>query len=890
MARFYKTASADPLEYMYKLNVPLMADVIKTNDSYITQNLQQTSQLSNLANSFPYLQDDEGRAKEITQQYSKQIDDITDSIKSDPTNWRKQLDPIRTLSRDLQQNYRTGEISKISENYGKYKKTSDYIDEQMKGFTKDGKGISADRARAYKQYFMNQFKEGSGGKGTNYDPKTGQYNSINVFDPMNNVDVRKSLSEELDKMKADGEVRITDQVTGAGEYLNKQTGKWEGITPEKILRIATDRLNNPQLMDYLKQDTIAGIVSGVYDTDPTSSNYGKFIAPYSYDKVGLTTTEQSMVDNMKKKIESTKNQNTKDHLQEQLDSYTKQLSQRTQLNWNNGSYLAPILRGITDEFSYSKTEQGNDISANPIWSDRFNQSQANDRNNKNIASREKLQQQTFDHADDAMREKQKWDLFVKMVDFNLDSLKPKKGTITSSGTKKTTTSSGKTVPTVEPPKPKLENDIVGAISTSPFYWTTENKDKMSIALNDEINVSKNSITQLEKSLADLKKTSPDNKIMIANAENQISSAKAKQNSLESQRELALNYAISQWAAKGNKADNVYDNGNERLVRDYLSGNSKKSFDDANAEFIKAEQTRKQLGANTQPNVQGDPEKSQWLKNVYYPARARKADAETRYNSGQIFFNNEVKKYSDEKLEKAAKETTNKNEIVGTTDTQDQRVIQFINTSPSDYKIRNSEGKETNLSFEHGTASTKPEDFKINGVATTTGLGDKGIELAVTIKGKNYIITPKDDGGRLNSFFSQEFRKSKDKNVKNIGNILGSPTAGVIADMLTEVRMNTNPQYGSKDSWTYKLIPNPANPKETLKVRARSINTGGGEPKWELQFETTNSQLIMKNAGKGEGYTVDGNTMKAFVPLSSSKNNDGVYHNLEDILSIFPSDQ
>lgn len=872
MARFYKTAGADPLDYMYRINTPLMAKVLEQNDQYITQNLQQATQLGSLASSFPFLQADEERAREITQQYSKQVDDITAAIQADPANWRKQLDPIRNLGRTLQQDYKTGEISKIAGNYGRYKQTSDYIDKQVEQYNKDGKGISADRAKAYKQMFLSNFTKANA-KGTAYNPQTGEYNAINVFDPMNNIDIRKSLSDEMDKMKADGTIRITDNITGSGEYFNKETQKWEGITPERILRIATDRLNNPQLMDYLKQDTMAGVITGVFDTDPASPNYGKFINPYSYNKVAPTSAEQAIINSMKKKIDTTRNPSTKEHLQDQLDAYTKQLDQRSQLNWNNKSYLAPILRSITDQYSYQQSTQENDLRANPIWQERFTQANINQRNNDDIRSRERMQQRGFENAEKLQQLKFENDKALKLMDINKKLSKD--------------TPSNKT---------NTDNAIVGTLYTSPFYWMSEDKEKMTINLNDEISLNRNSVKQLETALADLQKISPDNKIMIANAENQLSSAKTKLSSLESQRENAINYAINEWKAKGNQPSKSmlqkafgatnpisYTELNERLVRDFLSGKAKTDYDTANGELMKVEAASANMDKSS-------PEYQQFLRNTYYPARNRKAEAENIYTTGQRIFNSEVKGYSDSKLEKAAKETTNRNEVVNTTPVQDNLIIEMINAAPSNYKIMDSEGRETNLSFEHGTATTDPKKFRINGAAVTTGLGDKGVELAVTIDGKNYVITPKDDGNRLNSYLAGEFRKSKDKGVQNIGSILGSPTAGTIADMLTEMRMNTNPQYGNKDAWVYKTIPNPANPQETVKLRARSINTGGGEPKWEFQFETNNPKLITSNAGSGTGYSVgpDGQ-MKGFVPLPSTKSKDGVYHNLEDILSIFPSD-
>ncbi|TXG81112.1 MAG: hypothetical protein E6R13_06880, partial [Spirochaetes bacterium] len=383
MARFYKTASANPLDYMYRINTPLMERVIAANDEYITQNLKQAATLNDLAASFPYLQADEGRAKEITQNYSKQIDTIADAIREDPANWRKQLGSIRDVTRSLQQDYKVGEISKIASNYGQYKKVADYIDEQVKEYNKSGKGISGDRAKAYKEYFLNQFTTANP-NGTAYNPKTGEYNAIKVFDPMGNIDIRKVLSDELDKLKADKTHYKKSEVTGDEWYFNDKTQTWEGITPEKILGIVTDRLNNPQLMDYLRQDSQIGLINGVYGED------GKFIAPYEYKGVPISPEEQKNIETVKAQIAKTKNNNIKNQLQSQLDNYENQLKGRKQLNWNDQSYLAPIMRGIVNQYSYDQTSQEDVLRNNSKGSTKFVQAQTNARQARMLAQQKAL--------------------------------------------------------------------------------------------------------------------------------------------------------------------------------------------------------------------------------------------------------------------------------------------------------------------------------------------------------------------------------------------------------------------------------------------------------------------------------------------------------------------
>jgi hypothetical protein len=464
MARFYKTASANPLDYMYKQNTPLMEKVLLQNDAYITENLQQADKLTTAATSFNYLEPDTNRAKEISDSYAEQIDSLTDAIRKDPANWRSQIAPIRDLSRRLQADYATGEISKISGNYNKYKTVSDYIDKEVENYSKTGKGISADRAKAYKESFLNSFVKANP-KGTSYNPDTGEYNILNASNPMSNIDVQKLLSEGLDKLKADKKHYYKDEVSGDEWYFNTKENKWEGITPDKILGIVTDRLNNPQLMDYLRQDQNVGLISGVFD------DKGNLINPYRYNTVPPSAEETQKVKTLQNYIASTKDPNTKAQLQETLADYTKELANRSELNWNPNSYLSPIMRGVVDQYSYSQTDVLDKLRNNSKGSTKYVQGQTNYRQFLNLAQQKQLA---------ADREKGVNDRFDRTMEWNKykwDNPQPK------AGAKVSVSSSNPTVPgTVNTPD---ENGVIKMATKSLESWMTNANGQSVKVLSNE---------------------------------------------------------------------------------------------------------------------------------------------------------------------------------------------------------------------------------------------------------------------------------------------------------------------------------------------------------------------------------------------------------------------
>jgi hypothetical protein len=385
MGRFYKTAASAPIDYMYQANIPLMQQVIAANDQYITQNLGHLGQADTLANSISALDADSDRAKEISEMYSSKINSLADQIRKDPANWRDKIGHIRDLTKDLQTNFKNGEISKISYNYSQYKKLSDDLDKQVEEFNKSGKGVSADRAAAYKRYYLNQFMER--GKGTGYDPKTGNYNVFKYDPVMANMDVSKVLGDEMEKIKSDENSEVKEDLIAGGAYFNKTTRKWEGVSPEKILSIAMGRLNNPQLMQYLRSDQKVGLIRGAFDEQ------GNFIRPFAFQDVPLSEEEQQKAEGIQSGIDKIKDPQAKKAAQDILNANLNKLKARRELEWNPNSFLSPIMQGLVKQHSWAKTSSENDLSNNSLYNTKLVQAHQDARSAADRGSRERIANQ-----------------------------------------------------------------------------------------------------------------------------------------------------------------------------------------------------------------------------------------------------------------------------------------------------------------------------------------------------------------------------------------------------------------------------------------------------------------------------------------------------------------
>lgn len=436
MARFYKTADANPvIDYMYHANIPLMEKVLETNDAYVSQNLDQADKIGSYK--YDYLPQDTEDAQGIMQGYNDKADAITNTILKDPANWRKQLTPIRKLRQDLVTNVTSGPISKQVANYTARKTAFDAVDKQVELWHTSGgeKGVDPTRADVYKRNWDSKFS------GTGYNPDTGSYNTYEGGSIMDNINIKKVLSEGLDKLKADKTKEVHTDITGGGWYKDLVTNERVQITPEKILEAAGSNLT-PQILQYLQQDKAVGLIDPSTDINPSNA--------YSYAPIGISKDEQDAIDQAKEQINKTKNQQTKQLLQSQLDTYTQGLSQRRQLQWGSNNYFTPLLRGMVGQYQQDDRTQEHVLSGNEVKIHLDSEAQSNYRQTRSLNQALAFHNQAVQTAADKLaydkeqdQKAEEWktkDYDEKVREFN--ALHP---SLTPAGTKTTAAKSSKGV-------------------------------------------------------------------------------------------------------------------------------------------------------------------------------------------------------------------------------------------------------------------------------------------------------------------------------------------------------------------------------------------------------------------------------------------------------------
>lgn len=372
MGRFYKTDSATPIDYMYRINEPLMEKVLTKSDQGITNTLAQVGEP--LSYNHIGTPEEDADANKIIAGYNTRMDDITKNVLADPANWTKQLDPVRGLKRDLQTDFSTGAISKQIANYQRRKSIFDDLDKRVELYHTSGgeKGLDPRAAQLAKAKWDSQFTK------TGYDPNNpSAYNTYKGGTLMDEMNIQKMMTEGMDKMKADKRYSVITRPGQNPMYLDKETNKIEEITPEKIISLGMSKVT-PQMVQYLKERSDLGLISNAFDEN------GKLLSPYSNNPIPQTAQESKDMNALQATIDKTKDASKRADLQEQLDNMKSTVANRRQMTPNDSSYLGNILRGAVDQYARSDQEVGSELSGNPVGIAQFNQGQENYRQGRSL--------------------------------------------------------------------------------------------------------------------------------------------------------------------------------------------------------------------------------------------------------------------------------------------------------------------------------------------------------------------------------------------------------------------------------------------------------------------------------------------------------------------------
>ena len=240
MGRFFQTAPTQFVEdYIYQPPWELMQQAAAKEQQIYDAAVASTKLFDNLQIDHLQGEDDVYNVKEKQRYYAENAANIAKAIQNDPSKARQYMNNIEALSKELQKDMTTGDISKIQSSAQAYKKWQED--------NKKRKEEDASRYSAAENYYLGEYLK-AGGNSLNRQFK----GELITKD----VDWQK-LYDSVDKLKASEWTQQSAGASGGYIYKNKQTG--ETVTADRINGYLMSRLLTPENMAALQQSQQYGL-------------------------------------------------------------------------------------------------------------------------------------------------------------------------------------------------------------------------------------------------------------------------------------------------------------------------------------------------------------------------------------------------------------------------------------------------------------------------------------------------------------------------------------------------------------------------------------------------------------------------------------------------------
>ena len=240
MGRFFQTAPTQFVEdYIYQPPWELMQQAAAKEQQIYDAAVASTKIFDNLQIDHLQGEDDVYNVKEKQRYYAENAANIAKAIQNDPSKARQYMNNIEALSKELQKDMTTGDISKIQSSAQAYKKWQED--------NKKRKEEDASRYSAAENYYLGEYLK-AGGNSLNRQFK----GELITKD----VDWQK-LYDSIDKLKASEWTQQSAGASGGYIYKNKQTG--ETVTADRINGYLMSRLLTPENMAALQQSQQYGL-------------------------------------------------------------------------------------------------------------------------------------------------------------------------------------------------------------------------------------------------------------------------------------------------------------------------------------------------------------------------------------------------------------------------------------------------------------------------------------------------------------------------------------------------------------------------------------------------------------------------------------------------------
>ena len=240
MGRFFQTAPTQFVEdYIYQPPWELMQQAAAKEQQIYDAAIASTKLFDNIPIEHLQGEDDVYNVQEKQRYYAENAANIAKAIQNDPSKARQYMNNIEALSKELQKDMTSGDLSKIIGSAQAYKKWQED--------NKKRKEEDASRYSAAENYYLGEYLN-AGGNSLNRQFK----GELITKD----VDWQK-LYDSVDKLKASEWTQQSAGASGGYIYKNKQTG--ETVTADRINGYLMSRLLTPENMAALQQSQQYGL-------------------------------------------------------------------------------------------------------------------------------------------------------------------------------------------------------------------------------------------------------------------------------------------------------------------------------------------------------------------------------------------------------------------------------------------------------------------------------------------------------------------------------------------------------------------------------------------------------------------------------------------------------
>lgn len=353
--RYTSTSPTFSNDFMFQAPWELAMNALQFNEKQVDTIYDQAHLLGDTASNINFLEADRANVEAEKEAINSQISEVTNALASDPTQWKKQMPRIRQISQSLQNNMRTGNLSKIQGSYNAYQNFVKNYEDLRKKDPQEFDKVS--------QYYLNQWRSSN---------EKGSLSSI--FSP-GAVYAPKSLSDKefVDILK---DFKADEFTTLNGLYKIDNKVVTKDQVAKAALNLAT---SNPDFANFIRQRQMIGDES--YRTPmylAIDNATGKILTPQESEERDNAFSARALEI---EKIYSDPNERAK-YTPQQLEAMKAELipSYTTQLNPTNA--IAQQANALGNVYSFKSQK----ITGNEPAIMMYKEGQATARNNATIAA------------------------------------------------------------------------------------------------------------------------------------------------------------------------------------------------------------------------------------------------------------------------------------------------------------------------------------------------------------------------------------------------------------------------------------------------------------------------------------------------------------------------